>query len=344
MADGSTAGTKPHYLPHAAALLGRRRSFNAAAYTAAINGLALTGPAYTFLLFDRVLPSGSTGSLIGATALVFALYGLGAWMDLSRQRLLARYAGHVDRCLRAMAARRLPSLPAREIDAVRAALNGPAASAVCDLPWMPLCLGMLLLLHPLFAALAMLGVAAVAGSMLLIERFAATPQPRRAIGLQPAAAARSRSPRTTWLRAGAQRRSEQDAAARKSTLMTVTVRALRPALQSATLGLGVYLVMEGDCQPPSVLAAAILLTRFLSPAETMIVHWRVIRIAHASALHLADLFGSAFAPGARGTRPAAHRAPPGEITIVLRRAGDYARSATRGAARSASSGLRPTAQ
>ncbi|MFA5899598.1 MAG: hypothetical protein WC829_10845 [Hyphomicrobium sp.] len=329
----------------AASVIGRRRLIAAAAYTAAINGLALTGPAYTFLIFDRVLPSGSYGRLFAASAIMLGLYALSAGVDFARQSLLANQASHTDRWLRAMAARRLASLPAREIDDVRAMLCGPAASAMCDLPWTPLCFGMLALLHPLFAALAIAGCVAIAGGVLLVEKIAGASETAGGhAGGRNAAAMVPRAPRRAWLVASAQRRADHEATARKSTLMTVMLRAMRPLLQSATLGLGAYLVMEGACHAPSILAATILLARLVGPVETIAAHWRTIGAAWASVVRLTSLFDAAAAHGGGETSRARRRPAPGEIRIILRRSDSYARNATRGVARSASSGLRPTAQ
>lgn len=248
-----------------------------AAYTLAINALALTGPGYLLLLYNRILPAGSVGELLAATGGMLALYALGTACDISRQRLL---------------------------------LGGPlgqVAPAVCDVPLSPIYLSILLLLHPSLGALALIAVAIVAGCAALMG------------------ANRGVSPGRMLLLSG-------------------VLRGLRPAMQSAMLGLGVYLVMAGACCPARVFAATIVLPRIIAPVETIALHWRMLRGAFSDARLAAAAPGAAPAVNVAAAQdPGRDAARPG-ITIILRRSGDYARKATRGGTRSMSSDLRPTAQ
>jgi ABC-type protease/lipase transport system fused ATPase/permease subunit len=248
-----------------------------AAYTLVINALALTGPAYLLLLYDRILPAGSVGELLAATGGMLASYALGTACDISRQRLM------------------------------QGGPLGQLAPALCDVPLTPIYLSILLLLHPLLGALALMAIAAVVSCAALIARGDA---------LAPA----------------------------RMLLLAGILRGLRPAMQSAMLGLGVYLVMAGACCPGRVFAATIVLPRLIAPVETIAMHWRLLRGA------LRDARLAAATPGvAPAIDLAAAQNPRGDaarpsITIILRRSGDYARKATRGGTRSMSSDLRPTAQ
>jgi hypothetical protein len=109
------------------------------------------------------------------------------------------------------------------------------------------------------------------------------------------------------------------------------------------LGLGAYLVMTGACHPAGMLAASIMLTRVLGPLEMAIVHWRSFAVALQSAGRLRALASAprAIASLQPSQRPAT--APP-QLQIILRSRKDYARRAMGAGARSASSGLRPTAE
>ncbi len=120
------------------------------------------------------------------------------------------------------------------------------------------------------------------------ERGAAPARAAAQLGAQRWASATSPSAdpieaRRTWRRLNARLRHAQDAAARPSILAAAVLRAQRPALQSAMLGLGAYLVMIGACHPAGMLAASIMLTRVLGPLEMAIVHWRSFAVARQSA-------------------------------------------------------------
>lgn len=122
---------------------------------------------------------------------------------------------------------------------------------------------------------------------------------------------------------------------RSPLLAAAALRALRPALQSAMLGLGAYLAMTDACQPASMFAASIMLGRTLGPLEMAIAHWRSFAAVRESAARLhAEL---STPPG-----NAQHLLAP-RIQIVLRARG-YARRASGGTAASPASGLRPTAE
>jgi ABC-type protease/lipase transport system fused ATPase/permease subunit len=156
--------------------------------------------------------------------------------------------------------------------------------------------------------------------------------------LTPAPASRSHA--RDWFHRNARLRHEQDAAARPAMAAAAIIRALRPALQSATLGLGVYLAMTGACAPASILAASIIMPRVLGPIELVLMHWRGLKAARTSAQRLQQHL----------TRPVLARdephlpAPRPGVQIILRKSGGQARSASGAGARSISSGLRPTAE
>ena len=123
-----------------------------------------------------------------------------------------------------------------------------------------------------------------------------------------------------------------DRSTRSPLLAGAALRALRPALQSAMLGLGAYLAMTGACHPASMFAASIMLGRTLGPLELAIAHWRSLAMVRQSAVRM---HAQLSAP------PGDARLPP-RVQIIVRPR-DYARR-TSGVAASPASGLRPTAE
>ena len=269
----------------------------AALCTAAINVLALTGPLYMLLLYGLVLPTHAGDKLLALTALMLVLYGLSACLDLARLSVFAGCARSIDRGLSSRIALSLG--PNRDLDQIRAFFSGQAPAALCDLPWTPLYLGLMFMLHALLGLLATVGAASLIACVYFAER----------------------SPRPPLL-AGAVLRAR-----------------LRPALQSAMLGLGAYLAMTGACHPASMFAASIMLARTLGPLEMAIAHWRSFAVARQSArcaLH-AQLSAPPANRAARQLRAAQYRLSCGRDDYARRASGSRRR-------RSASSGLRPTAE
>ena len=334
---------KGKFLPYWS-LLGRRELIAVVACTAGINTLALAGPLYMLLLHGRVLPAHDPKALLAATAIMLILYACGATFDIARQRVFARCARRVDLKLAARTARCLGATQVRDLDQVRAFLAGQGPPALCDLPWLPLYAAAMFALHPLFGVLASVAALAIAGCLLISARLSRIPElcaarsAEKRWRLTPLPASRSHA--RDWFRRNARLRHEQDAAARPAMTATAIIRALRPALQSATLGLGVYLAMTGACAPASILAASIIMPRVIGPLELAFMHWRGLKVARTSAQRLQQHLAKPVLE--REAREAPARRPG--VQIVLRKSGGQARSASGAGARSMSSDLRPTAE
>jgi ATP-binding cassette subfamily C protein len=354
MRAGQGAEAQRNFAAFALQLIGGRRPLLAAALcTAGVNVLALTGPAYMLLLYDRVLPAHAGGQLLALTLLMLLLYGLTARLDLARHGIFAGCARRADRRLSTLLVKRMRPIAVRDLDLVRAFLTGQAPAALCDLPWMPLYLGVMFLLHPLFGLLASTAAVSLIGCALVADRRSAIPARAAAqlaarrwalvASLEPASAQACRS----WLVLNARLRDAQDAAARPTVVSAAVLRALRPSLQSAMLGLGAYLVMTGACHPAAMLAASIMLARALGPLETAIAHWRSLAAARDSAAKLYALLTASPEPAPHPPQPkpcTGASATVGRVQIVLRSRNAYARRAIGAGARSTSSGLRPTAE
>jgi ATP-binding cassette subfamily C protein len=325
-------------------LLGRRELMAVAACTVGINALSLAGPLYMLLLYERVLPAHDLGALLVLTAIMLMLYAGGAAFDLARQRIFAQCARRIDFKLAARTARRLGSTPVGDLDQIRAFLIGQGPPALCDLPWLPLYAAAMFALHPLFGVLAGAAALAIAGCLLIAARLSRIPELCAARSAErrwrhmstPASPSHARG----WFLHNARLRREQHAAARPTMAANAIIRALRPALQSTTLGLGVYLAMTGACPPASILAASIIMPRVIGPMELVFMHWRGLKAAHTSAHRLQrHLAKPALAREGRH-----FPTPRPGVQIILRKSGGQALSASGAGARSMSFGLRPTAE
>ena len=151
-----------------------QRAFIAlAAFSALVNLLMLTAPLFMLQVFDRVLTSRSTDTLLalsfiaGAALLTLAaldgvrniaLVKVSGWLD-------ARLGGSVlesslDGTLRGSADPTVQGL--RDLSTFRGFIAGPSMFPIMDAPWSPLFIGAMFLLHPL------LGWLAVGGAVILI--------------------------------------------------------------------------------------------------------------------------------------------------------------------------------
>src|SRR5688572_5384172 len=92
----STSSNQRHN-PFAAALARSRAAFACiGVFSGAINVLTLTGSLFMLQVYDRVLPSGSTQTLVALLAIVAFLYGVQAALEAVRTRMLTRVGRRLD--------------------------------------------------------------------------------------------------------------------------------------------------------------------------------------------------------------------------------------------------------
>jgi ATP-binding cassette subfamily C protein len=280
-----------------------------------VNLLMLTGPLYMLQVYDRVLGSRSVATLIalsGLVAFLFAMYGLlefarGRVMARAGARFQARLDGRVfDAVLRKSALRGSDETAANlaDLESVQRLMSSPALLALTDIPWTPVFLLGIFIFHP------WLGFLALGGGVLLIllalinqfvsrtplgkagaasvgsDRMAAHLRDEAelvlSLGMREAAFQRWATSRTTALKA-------QINAADLSGSFTSLSKAFRLFLQSAMLGVGAYLVLQGELTPGAMIAGSILLGRALTPVEMTIGQWAMIERARRGWHNLAQL-------------------------------------------------------
>ncbi len=270
-------------------------------FSGVINILALTGALYMLQVYDRVIPSRSVPTLIGLTVLMLALFFANGVLDLVRTRVMSRIGIRVDETLRekVFAAMQVVALRARgdgdglqavrDLDRVRTFLSGVGPTALFDLPWIPIYLVIIFLLHPL------MGWFAVGGALLLVAFTIATEVLSKGPSMKAAKSANLRfavagaagrnaevvramgfgdNVQKRWLTLNDTHLSDQMQASDAVGGMGVFSKVIRLLLQSGILGLGAYLVVNNQVSPGSIIAGSIVMSRALAPIETAIQHWR----------------------------------------------------------------------
>src|SRR6185312_8752744 len=152
-----------------------------------VNLLYLAAPLYMMQVYDRVMHSRSVATLLYLTLVVALCYVTYAILDGVRGRVLAGVSDLVeDRLGRALmrhvttparSAREQPHAVhiARDLDTVRQFAAGAGALAFIDLPWAPIYLGAIALLHPLMGMYAVGAACVLLGLTLASEQAARRP-------------------------------------------------------------------------------------------------------------------------------------------------------------------------
>ncbi|MEM9631792.1 MAG: type I secretion system permease/ATPase [Pseudomonadota bacterium] len=293
--------------PHDAARLVRdaRRSFTTGLIAAAILSgfitvLQLTVPLFMLQVHDRVLNSQSLDTLkmlviIACGSLV--LFGI---LEFIRSQIFQVMGTELVRRLNltALEAGVKSSLEKggsgasdvlRDLSDIRGFVTSNAISAPLEAIWVPLFLGVLFILHPLYGLLAVISAVILIGLNLVsdmvtrpilkeanaanlenVSRIASTlrhAETIEAMGLMPPLARR-------W-RKGQVHASELMAqGSRRGKAIHAATRSLRFGMQVAVLALGANLVILGEATPGTMIAASIIMGRLLMPFDNMTENWR----------------------------------------------------------------------
>src|SRR6056297_1210391 len=268
-----------------------------------INILALTGAFYMMQIYDRALMSGSIPTLALISALALGLYMFQGGLDVIRSQILHRVGARFDARIAPDIHRMSIDMPrygfsvaeamerGRTVDTLRNFFGGPALVSLFDLPWMPIFLAFVFVLHPYLGALAIGGAVVLTLMTVLTElltRKANAQVSRAAVQRSSVAEANARNAAVIKAmgfssQALAQFQQANDAhlsLQSGSSDVTRTVGALskvlRMMLQSAVLGLGAYLTIMGEMTAGAIIAASVASARALAPIDAAIGNWKNI--------------------------------------------------------------------
>lgn len=309
---------KTRDLPSLALASCRSAFMSVGLFSAVVNVLMLTGSIYMLQVYDRVIPSRSIPTLVSLSIIVIAIYAVQGVFDWLRQRILTRIGAALDGALWEPVNAEILRSPLKsgrgngvqlshDLDSVRGFLSGLGPTTLFDLPWMPLYIAACFLLHP-YLGWTLVGGAVILFSIALATEFL-TRGPTRdasrnaaarniqlesgrrnaevvaALGMERRVIARIGAANADQI--AAQQRNSDIAAA----LGTMS-KTLRFILQSALLGIGAWLVIEGQASSGVMIASSIMGSRALAPVELAISVWRPFVSARQAWRRLRDALSS----------------------------------------------------
>jgi ATP-binding cassette subfamily C protein len=268
-------------------------------------------------VYDRVLGSQSVQTLVALTLIMAFLYLMMGLLDYVRGRVMARAAAQFqstlgqrvfDAMIRKSALK--PNAQSAEamndLQSIQQLIASPALMAIFDLPWTPLFILGLFLFHPWLGYLAIVGaliliIVTVVNQLLTRTPVATyTSQNARAqlmstklrtdadmidaMGMRKAAFLRWNTLRDKAL-------DSQIVSSDLAGVFTAITKTFRMFLQSAMLGLGAYLVLQGEITAGVMIAGSILMGRALAPIEQAVGQWSVIQRGMKGWGNLCELLG-----------------------------------------------------
>lgn len=286
-----------------------------AVFSACVNALLLVVPLYLMQVYDRVLPAASADTLVYLSAMAAGALALLGVLETVRGAYGSRLAARLD-----VAAGRKALIcsmdapeaglgdvqPLRDLSALRRFLSSRTAYALFDLPFAPLFIVLLWLVHPALFWLAA-GGAALLAALAIINQFITGPALRRAAtdGAAEMITAQSfvRSSETlrsmgmvenavsSWGELHVLTMDAADRACFRNALSTGLSRFLRIGLQVAILGTGAWLVLKGEMTAGMIFASSIVSGRGLQPIDQAIGGWPQIAEAKSAWKRLSSSAG-----------------------------------------------------
>ena len=328
--------------------------------TVFINLLMLVSPIYMMQVYDRVLSSRSETTLWMITAAAVMLYIVYASLEAMRSRTMVRVGVLLDdrlgprvfdavfRVSLSLPKGSLHSMqlnsaqPLRDLDTVRQFATGSGFLTLIDVPWTPIFLFALFLLHPWYAIYASTA-AVILFALATLQEFgtrkdiaAATTHSIDAHHFVDANLRNNEAVEAMGMRKEMLKRWEQKHARALSLQaeasdwaggVVASTKFLQGAAQLGVLGLGAYLVIEGSVTGGAIFAANILMGRALAPVAQSVSVWQGFVNARSAWGRLDQLLKAAPvemdrmplpAPTGRVSVASVAVAPPGVTRDVVR--------------------------
>ena len=301
------------------------------------NLLMLAPTLYMLQVYDRVLVSQNTGTLLVVSIITLFFLVVLSFSEWARSKLLVRSGIRMDQML----SRKLfhasyeahlnpavsnPTRAFADLTELRQFLTGNGIFAFFDAPWAPIYIAVLFLLHPWLGVMA-LGFAAVQSVLAWWGSQATKPAQAQASKSQlevsgylqskfrNAEVIESMGMLKHLYRRWAERNAKamganlnaQDVASR----VTAWSKFVRYTQQSLSLGGGALLVIHGELSPGGMIAANVLMSRALAPIDLMVGTWSGFLNAREAFTRLSELLE------AHPMRdiPAMGMAPKGDVVL-----------------------------
>jgi PrtD family type I secretion system ABC transporter len=231
---------------------------------------------------------------------VFVLYAYYGFLEYVRSRILVRIGRRFEEQLRGrifntvseLALRKqgnAGSQPVSDVQTIRQFLGGQGPLAFLDMPWVPIYMFIVFMLHwvlgvaSLAAAAVILCIAiltelktrqpvqnATAASnkaSMMMEEVRRNAEAMHALGMRDVM-------RNRWTKVHQNALDQQTLANDAGGGLSGASRVVRLMVQSGMLGLGAYLATKGEISPGTIIAGSIIMSRALAPIEQAVANWQ----------------------------------------------------------------------
>jgi ATP-binding cassette subfamily C exporter for protease/lipase len=277
----------------------KREFLTVAAFSMVVNLLMLTPTLYMLQVFDRVLLSRSELTLLVVSLLTIFLFGMMAFAEWARSILLVRTGVKLDQALSQKVFRASfmsylnpsdndPAKAFGYLIGLRQFMTGNGVFALFDSPWVPIYIAVLYLLHPVLGGVA-LAFALVQTSIAWYGHRMGK-QAQEISGQSQAEAQKFMQSKlrnievlssmgmleglyARWQKLEHKALLQGGDSQQRLGLVSAVSKFARYTQQSLSLGVGAWLVIEGEISPGAMIAANVLMTRALAPIDLLVMSW-----------------------------------------------------------------------
>lgn len=277
----------------------RREFMVVGVFSMVVNLLMLTPTVYMLQVYDRVMVSHSYLTLIVVSLLTLFLFGVMAFAEWARSILLVRTGVKLDQALSQRVfkasflsylnpAETAPSKAFGDLTVLRQFMTGNGVFAFFDVPWIPIYLGVLFMLHPWLGVVAVLF--AVVQGLIAVQGHAATKEAQTITAKAQADAQNFLQSKlrnvevlsamgmlgSLYQRWQAKQHKalmlSGDSQQRVGVVSAVS-KFVRYAQQSMSLAVGAWLVTRGEISPGAMIAGNVMMGRALAPIDLLVATW-----------------------------------------------------------------------
>ncbi len=288
----------------------------AALFSLFINILYLTFPIYMLAIYDRVLASYSMPTLMTVTAGAIFAYFVYGFLNVVRSRLLIFVSVKIDRDLRNNVFYELLSTAAgvgqsgyrqgiADLNLLRQYLTGAAIFSLFDLPWTPIYLLIIFIMHPVLGMVALGGGVVIFILGYLQEKLSkpsielANLENQKANSLFASAIRNAEVVNSMGMTKGLLQRWAnihdrvillQTIASKHASILQNLTKVVRQLMQVFVYGIGAYLTLEHKSTAGIMIAASIIMGKALMPIEQLMGTWKMTIEARQAYRRLSDFW------------------------------------------------------
>jgi len=301
------------------------------------NILMLTPTLYMLQLYGRVMKSGSELTLLMVTLFLLLFYGVMAFAEWLRSRLLVRVGVRLDEALNSLVfnssfdayldrSSHNASEAFIDLTNIRQFLTANGVIAFFDTPWTPIYIAVIFLLSPFLGWLSILfaviqlgltwqshrhstreienAAEASSDSYRFVQSKLRNIEPVHAMGM-------TGHLRERWFKMHDVSLDKSESSFQRQHRQQSFVKFVRYSMQSLTLGAGALMVIEGKMAVGSMIAANVLMSKALQPLDLVVAVWKPFVQARSAFFRLEKLLEE-FPERAYGVK---HQDPLGEIRM-----------------------------